>query len=124
MLGAYTGLRTALIILVDQVYYQRHHGILVFWLALGNKQRESHQGIVSKPAGPIGLVEAAVLIKKPHEQKGRDTLVSVGKGMVFNHELEQVGSPLFHARIQILTPKALVDAAHRALKRGVFLPAK
>lgn len=63
-----------LILLINQIHYQLHHNILVFGLALGDEQGEGDQGIVGEATGAVGLVEAAVLVERPHEEEGGNAL--------------------------------------------------
>jgi hypothetical protein len=59
------------VLLVNQVDHQLYHYILILRLTFGNKQGQSHQGIVGEAAGAVGFVEAVVLIHEPHEQNRR-----------------------------------------------------
>ena len=51
------GYNPLLIPLVNQIHHDLHHYILFLGAALGNHQREGHEGVVRQALGAIGAVE-------------------------------------------------------------------
>ena len=60
----------SLIPLINQIHHHLHHHIFLLGAALGNHQREGHEGVVRQALGAVGAVEDAVVVQEPKEQGG------------------------------------------------------
>ena len=76
---------------VDQIDDQFDHGLLIRRIALCDHQRDGHQCVVGNPLGAIFAVKRFVAGQKSDEQGCGDTFVTVAEGVVFDHEVKQVG---------------------------------
>ena len=54
-----------IIALVNQVYYDLHHYILLLGAALGNHQCERYKGVVGNALGSVGTIEDSVVVEEP-----------------------------------------------------------
>ena len=77
-----------LIILIDQIHHDLRHHILFLCAALGNHQRQGDQRVVIQKARTVSTVENPIVLQKPKEQEGGDTLVTVAERMVLNCQIE------------------------------------
>ena len=70
------------VVLVDQIHHHLHHHVLLLRFALGNHQREGHEGVVSDALAAVFVIEDAVVVEEPEEQRGGDAFVSVAERVV------------------------------------------
>ena len=63
------------ILLVNQIHHHLYHYVLLFRLALGNHQREGHEGVVGDALSAVFVIEDAVVIEEPEKQSGCDALL-------------------------------------------------
>ena len=81
------GIVLSLIPLIYQIHHHFYHHILFLGAALGNHQREGHEGVVRQALGAIGTVEDAVVVQEPKEQGGGNALVAVTERMVLGDKV-------------------------------------
>ena len=62
--------------------------------------------------------------QKPDKQRGGNAFVAIGKGMILDDEIQQIGCFLFNTGIELLAAKRLVNGFQRAFERIVFLVAE
>ena len=62
------------------------------------------------------MIKETIFLQEPHEKKGGNPFVPIGKRMVLYHEVQEVGCLFLNARIQILTGKGLIDGRQRSLE--------
>ena len=65
------------VVLVDQIHHHLDHHILFLRIAFRNHQGESHQSVVGDALGAVFVIEDAVIVEEPEEQRGGDTFVAV-----------------------------------------------
>ena len=70
------------------------------------------------------MIEDAVAVEKPEEQRCGNALVAIAERVVFGDEIEQHSSFLFHAGLEFFSTKCLVYLSDTALERVVLLVAK
>lgn len=62
-----------------------------------------------------------IALEKPDKKKRSDTLVSIGKWMIFDHEIEEMCCLLLDRRVEILTIECRDDAREYPFEAGIFL---
>ena len=70
------------VVLIDQIHHHLHHHVLLLRFALGNHQREGHEGVVSDALAAVFVIEDAVVVEEPKEQCGGDAFVAVAERVV------------------------------------------
>ena len=113
-----------LVVFVDEVDHNFDHHVFLFGAALGNHQGQSNEGVVGNTFGAVGVVEDAVIVEKPQEQRGSNALVAVAERVVLSDQVEQHSGFLLDAGIEILAIKGLINLPDAALERVVLLVAK
>lgn len=108
----------------NEVHHHLHHRVLLLRAALGDEKRKGNKGGVGYALGVVGMVEDAVLVHEPEEERGCDALVAIAETVVLCHQVEKHGSLLLHRWVEVLTTKGLVDLPDGALERVVLLIGK
>ena len=112
------------VVAIDKIHNHFHHCIFLIRLAFRYHQCESHKGVVGYPLGAVRVVEDAIVVHKPKEQRRSDTLVAIRKRMVLRDEIEQHRRLLLNGGVQVHTTKGLIYLSDAAPERVVFLVAK
>ena len=104
------------VFLVDKIDDYLDDSFLLFGAALGNKQGQGHQSIVSQAFAAVRAVEDTVHAEEIDKQGCCDPFVAVAEGMVFNDEIEEVCTLFLNAGIELFTTEGLVDRPQGALE--------
>lgn len=67
------------------------------------------------------VIENAVLIHKPKEQSGGNTLIAVTEAVVLGNEIKEHGRLLLYCWIEFLTAEGLIYLSDAALETVVLL---
>ena len=68
---------------------------------------------------PGRIEQPTVAVQKIHEQKRATPFVAIGKGVIFDHKVQQVGGFGLHARVGRLPEHTLVEVAEQRFE-GLF----
>jgi hypothetical protein len=85
------------------------HEVFLFRVAHRDHQSDRGKRVVRDSRHAVGIVEGVVAGQEMHEQGGRAALVAVGERMVFDVEVEKVGSLRLHRRVELDPAEALVS---------------
>ena len=84
---------------IDQIDDHFDYGVFLFRLAFGNQQGQGDQCIVGQTLAAVSTIEDVIGVQEVDEEGRGDSLVAIAESMVFDNEVEQVGSFLFGAGI-------------------------
>jgi hypothetical protein len=113
-----------IVIPVDEVDDHLDDSLFFLGPALGNEERQGHQGIVGQSLAAVSPVEDAVSTEEVDEQSCRDPFVAVAEGVVLYDEIEEVGPLFLDARVEFLPAEGLVDGPQRALETLILFDAE
>jgi hypothetical protein len=65
--------------LVDQTHHDPGHHLFFVGFTLRDHQRQCNQRVVRQFARPVGVIEQAVLLEEPDEEKSGDPLIASEK---------------------------------------------
>ena len=105
---------------IDQADGQLEHGVHLIHPAFGNHQRQRNEGVVGYAFPAILTIKNAVVLHKPKEQRGSNTLVPVAEAVVLRHQIKQHSSFFLNRRIEFLAVPGLVDLADGTMERLVL----
>lgn len=104
-----------------QVDNDFHHRVLLFRPALCYKKRDGNEcGIVNALVVHV-VIENAVLVHEPKEQRSGDTFVAVAEAVVLGDEVKKHSCLLFNCWIKLLTAKSLIYLTDAAFETVVLL---
>ncbi len=86
-------------------------------------QGEGSHAVVNDAGLAIGQEQQLIAAQEFQEQQGADAFVSIGEGVIRDHEVEQMGRPQLGCRLKGLAIKGLLDRSKDAGQRlAVLLP--
>ena len=62
--------------MVNQIHHNFHHYVLLLCPALSNHQGQGNEGVVGQTLAAVRAVEDAIVVEKPQEERGGNTLVA------------------------------------------------
>ena len=77
----------SIIVLIDQIDYHFDHHVLLIRAALGNHEREGHEGIVGDSFMSVRSIEDVVTIEEPEEKHGCNAFVAIAERVILYHEI-------------------------------------
>ena len=133
--------------MVNQVYHDFHHHVLLLSAAFSYHQRQGHEGIICQTLAAVGSIENAIVVEEPEEERGGNALVgfafllrtsaiqasliafglssvAVAERMILRDEVEQHSSLLLYAGVKFLATEGLVDLSDAAFEGVVLLIAE
>ena len=64
--------------MVNQIYNDLHHHVLFLRPALSYHQGKGYEGVVSQSLAAVRMVEDAVVVEKPQEERGGEVIIGTG----------------------------------------------
>jgi hypothetical protein len=100
------------IIAIDQIDDDFHDGVFFLGFALGNQQCKRNQGIIGDTLFSVCIKQIIMTCQKPDKQRGGNAFVAIGKGMILDDKIQQIGRFLFNTGVKLLAAEGLVNRAY------------
>ena len=107
-----------------QVLNQPDHEFLLAWIAFGNQQGEGHQGVICKARTAFIRTVKIVGLHVEQKQKRADAFIAIGKGVILDDKIKEMGGASLSRGVEQLAVKGLVDVAQDAVQGVVAFAAE
>lgn len=81
-----------LVVLVDKIDNDFNHHVFFFSPAFGNHESEGDERVICDALVSVRGIENAIAVHKPKEERGGDTFVAIGEGVILGDEIEEHGA--------------------------------